>query len=250
MDNKIKSTTKQSQIELLYVLSQTQPSLATELKNVLNKIDDTVYQEADSRLKFHQYPDHAIRYTQSSKLNACPQLSTLQYNHPVAYNILYTLIPRMCQEGLVSLQLYKSKNKQTRGNSIQELTRLRQSTVKEEIDVLIETGFLALYKKASRHDPAIYAINPLVVHIGYKGIDEIEFWNLASPNAYKTFHEMGNDCKEYLSSSSEKDTSGRIHSIPRYITDQPTVQPFHEIKKSISKGTLDTDSSEIKMYDE
>ena len=63
---------------------------------------------------------------------------------------------------------------------------------------------------------------------------------------------MAKECKEYLLTSAEKDTAGYTHSTSRYTTDAPTLEPFNAdtLKKSISKGALDTDSSEIKMYDE
>ena len=235
MDNKIKSTTKQILLDMMVAC----PSHCKEIEDLLKSLTDEDFQDTDNQYRLHQYTDHSIRFVQSSNLNACPHLSTLLYAHPTAHHILHLMIERMCKDGTVSMQVYKSKTKKTQGNSVQELLQLRPTTIRNEIQTLIECGFIALYKKAAGHDPAIYAINPQVAKIGNKSITESAFWNLTTDSAYKTFNEMSKECKEYLVSSSEKDTAGYTHSTSRYTADAPTLEPFshdpsyYEIKEQL-----------------
>lgn len=249
-NNNIKSSFKQMLIDALNEC----PQYADKINAFSELFTEYDYKAIDERYRLHQYSDRSMPFNLEGNLTGCPQLSELVKQHPVAHHILKLMCERMSRDGTITMQLYKSKSKNSiEGNSLQELLKVHPKTIRNEIQILVKCGFIALYKQQSGHEPATYAINPAVAKKGNKGIDETAFWHLTTNSIQQTFLSMGKECTEHLIVSSEKDTAGFTHSTSRYSTKQK-LEPFHtldyDIKKSISKGALDTDSPKTDMQED
>lgn len=150
--------------------------------DALLKESSALYKAAEKFDK-HQYPDRVIRYGKITTYKECAAYINLNLKNQNAAS-LFSVLCNVCISPTNDIAVPMSE--------LQNLTGMSKNTLIAAREALIDNGFLAVIKKSTNRQAAIYRINPMLFGVGKPKTeyDSHDFWDYARIGAKGNFEEL------------------------------------------------------------